>query len=156
MLAACLIEDFLLKALTAQEIEEKRMERAGLQACRVTFADSRQQGNPFAHLRRRLIGERQQEQLAWGDAPDRQQIPRSADQHRGFAGACPGQRQQRALVMAHCRDLRSVEQNPAFLQPTEVSGIGVSGLHYFAACPGRGDLRLRNAFAGSPERYIVK
>ncbi|MNI26119.1 hypothetical protein D3C73_798030 [compost metagenome] len=70
MLAARLIEDFLLKTLTAQEIEKKRMERARLQARGIALADAWQQGNPFTHLRRRFVGERQQQQLAWGNAPD--------------------------------------------------------------------------------------
>ncbi|MNW63413.1 hypothetical protein D3C74_416240 [compost metagenome] len=70
MLAARLIEDFLLKTLTAQEIEKKRMERTRLQARGIALADAWQQSNPFTHFRRRLVGERQQQQLAWGNAPD--------------------------------------------------------------------------------------
>ncbi|MNI79120.1 hypothetical protein D3C73_1355530 [compost metagenome] len=112
------------------------MERAGLKTCGIALADTRQQGDAFAHFCRCFAGECEQQQLRRRDASHRQQIPGPADQHRCFAGAGPGQGQERSEVMSHRCDLRRVKQNAAFLQPAEIGGIAVLRLNRFAAGPG--------------------
>ena len=66
-------------------------------------------GNTLSHFPRRLVGEGDGEDLVGEGAPGQQDVGEPCRENAGFAGACPGQNQQRAVNSFHRSALFAVE-----------------------------------------------
>ena len=82
-----------------------------------------QVADPLAHLRRRLVGEGDREDLAGAGLPGRQQVGDPVGEDAGLAGAGAGEDEQRPAGVLDRLALRRVEAGEQALDPVG-TGLG--------------------------------
>ena len=80
--------------------------------------------DPLAHLRRRLVGEGDREDLPRPGGAGGEQVGDPVGEHAGLAGAGPGQHQQGPLAVHDRLALGRVESRQ---QPLDAVGAGLGG-----------------------------